>query len=291
MRRIGILGTPVSAGNRGVLALGASLVNLCSSSAPAAVVLFLGHSDSRPAFFRIGGQSRAVPLVNCRLSPRARPCDHLAWIVLACLLYRCVPLVSLRGVLSRLTPWIAALESVDFAGDVRGGDSFSDIYGLKVFFYGFLEAWTVLLVKGTMVQFPQTYGPYNSTLTRRLARYILRRSRVVIARDEESQRLAQELVGPGREVWLSPDVAFALESVKPERMEFEPALPYYDPAAGCSTGGPTLADRPRHIGLNASGLMFNGGYTRDNMFGLKLDYRAFLPTLVVALLREYDGEV
>ena len=278
MAKIGILGTPVSAGNRGVLALGASLVNLCS--AHGAVILFLGHSDSQPASFRIEGQTRAVPLVNCRLSPRARLRDHLAWIVFACLLYRWLPMAWLRRALARVTPWIAALESVDFAGDVRGGDSFSDIYGLKGFFQGFLVAWTVLLVKGTMVQFPQTYGPYKSPLARCLAGYLLRRSCVVIARDKESQRLAQELVGSTREVWLSPDVAFSLEPVRPEEIELDP------PLATCHL---PLATRP--IGLNVSGLMYNGGYTRNNMFGLKLDYPAFLPTLVAALLREHTGEL
>jgi len=37
--------------------------------------------------------------------------------------------------------------------------------------------------------------------------------------------------------------------------------------------------------------MYNGGYTRNNMFGLKLDYAAFLPRLVEALLHEHPGEV
>jgi polysaccharide pyruvyl transferase WcaK-like protein len=109
---------------------------------------------------------------------------------------------------------------------------------------------------------------------------------VVIARDQESQRLAQELVGPGHQVWLSPDVAFALEAVKPERLELDPPLPLDSRLS-------TL--NPQHstplIGLNVSGLMFNGGYTRDNMFGLTLDYPAFLPALVVALLREHAGEL
>ena len=282
MSKIVILGTPVSAGNRGVLALGASLMNLCHSAANAEVVLFLGHRDNQPAFFRVGGRNRAVQIVNFRLSPRARPCDHLAWIVLACLMYRCVPLTFVRRRLSRLTPWIAALESVDFAGDVRGGDSFSDIYGLKGFLQSFLETWTVLLVKGTMVQFPQTYGPYKSPLARLLARYLLRRSRVVIARDTDSRQLARKLLGQGREVWLSPDVAFALEAVNPGRIELDPPLP--------NSQLSTPNSQPV-VGLNVSGLMFNGGYTRDNMFGLKLDYPAFLPALAKALLSEHTGEL
>ncbi len=82
-----------------------------------------------------------------------------------------------------------------------------------------LTAWTVILVKGSMVQFPQTYGPYQSPVARALARYILRRSSVVIARDEKSQQVAQKLIGSRRQVWLSPDVAFSLEAILPGGIE------------------------------------------------------------------------
>jgi polysaccharide pyruvyl transferase WcaK-like protein len=201
----------------------------------------------------------------------------LAWIVVASLLYRGLPLAPVRRVLSRATPWIAALESVDFAGDVRGGDSFSDIYGLRRFIGGSLVAWTVLLVKGSIVQFPQTYGPYRSWLARRVARYLLKRSSVIVARDDQSRQVAQELVGLEKEVYVSPDVAFSLEAVRPSRLEVAPPL---------SSGVP-----PDVIGVNINGLMFNGGYTRKNMFGLELDYPAFLPALVTALLTEHRGEL
>jgi len=40
-----------------------------------------------------------------------------------------------------------------------------------------------------------------------------------------------------------------------------------------------------------NGLMYNGGYTRRNMFGLKLDYAGFLPDLVCALLAGHSGEL
>lgn len=109
-------------------------------------------------------------------------------------------------------------------GDIRGGDSLSDIYGWRRFLLGFLAAWSVVLVKGKLVHFPQTYGPYARPWARRLARYLLRRSPVIVARDRESQRVAQELVGGKQEVWLSPDVAFALEARVPERIETDPPL-------------------------------------------------------------------
>jgi len=274
--RVAILGTPVSAGNRGVLALGASLANLCSADGRE-VVLMLGHRNNQPFSFRIGEKVWPVRVVNCRLSPRARVRDHLAWIVVASVLYRVIPLASFRRVLSRFTPWISTLEEADLVGDIRGGDSFSDIYGMGRFYYGFLIAWTAILVKGNMVQFPQTYGPYQSRVARALARYILRRSSVVIARDEKSQAVAQELIGLSSNVWLSPDVGFSLEAIHPVKIDLEPPL-----------DGPVPEVV---IGLNVNGLMYNGGYTRDNMFGLKLDYQNLLLNLVTALLKDHPGEL
>ncbi len=276
-KRVAVMGTPVSSGNRGVMALGASLLNLCTEATGGEVFLMLGHDSDRPASFRIAGKNRPIPVVPCRLSPRSRLQDHQAWILLASLLYRALPDASWRRALSRATPWIAALERADLVGDVRGGDSFSDIYGLLRFLDGFLKAWSVLLVKGALVQFPQTYGPYRSSIARCLAHYLLKRSSVVIARDANSRRVAQELLGPGREVWLSPDVAFSLEAVQPDRIEVDPPLT-----------GPMPEEA---IGLNVNGLMFNGGYTRDNMFGLRLDYRALLPELAAALLAVHPGEL
>jgi polysaccharide pyruvyl transferase WcaK-like protein len=37
--------------------------------------------------------------------------------------------------------------------------------------------------------------------------------------------------------------------------------------------------------------MFHGGYSRDNMFGLKMDYPAYLEQLVLSLLEEQSGEI
>ncbi|MBZ5499109.1 MAG: polysaccharide pyruvyl transferase family protein [Acidobacteriia bacterium] len=276
--KIGIMGTPVSSGNRGVLALGASLINLCSQASYGVdVALLLANRNNKPVPFRVCGEPRLIQVVNCRLSPRSRPQDHLVWILLMSLIYRFLPLRAVRAAIVRSTPWISALAEADFVGDVHGGDSFSDIYGLQRFALGFLMAWTVVLVKGTMVQFPQTYGPYQNPLTRWLARFLLKHSSVIMARDKQSQKLAQELVGPKKEVLLSPDVAFSLELIRPERIELAPPLV-----------GPVPPDI---IGLNVNGLMYHGGYTRANMFGLKLDYASFLPSLIIALLSDHPGEL
>jgi polysaccharide pyruvyl transferase WcaK-like protein len=280
--RIGILGTPVSSGNRGVQALATSLVSLCFRAGARDVVLFVGHREPGEVAFRVGDELRSVRVVNYRLSPRARPCEHLAWILAASLLYRTLPWRPLRRWLSRRTPWIAALDEVVLAGDICGGDSFSDIYGWRRFLVGFAAAWTVVCVKRGLMQFPQTFGPYERGWVRRLARWLLRRAPVVVARDRESQEVAQSLVGNTRRVLLSPDVAFALEARRPARIELDPPI-----AGNASNGGTSVPP----IGVNVNGLMYNGGYTRANMFGLKLDYAGFLPSLVTALLREHEGDL
>lgn len=273
----GILGTPISSGNRGVLALGASLLNLCARGGDGGeVFLMLGHHKSESVRFRVAGKIHSIPVVNCRLSPRARLYEHLGWIVLASLLYRLIPVKSLRSALSRFTPWISAMEKADVIGDVRGGDSFSDIYGMGRFLHGFLMAWTVVLVKGSIVQFPQTLGPYRRRIARMLAAYLLKRSSVIMARDRDSQMLAQELVKHKKEVWLCPDVAFSLEAVRPNHIELDPPL--------------NGSEIPlRIIGLNINGLMFNGGYTRENMFGLKMKYPDMVLALIKVLLQEHPG--
>jgi polysaccharide pyruvyl transferase WcaK-like protein len=277
MKRIAILGTPASSGNRGVLALGSSLVNLCHAAAPQAEIRFLlGHRKRETIRIKVPDGEIAVEIVPSRLSPKSALRDHLAWIVAMALVYRLLPIRALRERIARGTPWIGAVAAADLIGDVRGGDSFSDIYGLTGFLISFLKVWTVVLVKHTLVQFPQTFGPFQRPLARRLARFLLRRSSTVIARDKRSQEVAQGLIGPSKAVLLCPDVAFSLHSELPDPIELDP------PLSGATPGT---------IGVNVNGLMYNGGYTRDNMFGLKLDYAAFLPVMVTALLGESPGEI
>jgi polysaccharide pyruvyl transferase WcaK-like protein len=45
------------------------------------------------------------------------------------------------------------------------------------------------------------------------------------------------------------------------------------------------------IGLNVNGLMYNGGYTRNNMFGLKCNYKIFVQQLVQKLLAETTAHI
>lgn len=277
-RRILIMGTPVAPGNRGVMALGASLVHLCGDARPDASIAFLQvHRPADDVVVRTPGGDRRVEVVTCRMSPRAPVCDQLPWILALSIVYRVVPSVRLRSFIRRSVPWIDAVAGADVVGDVRGGDSFSDIYGCKRFILASLAVWSVILLKGTIIHFPQTYGPFRTRTARWIARELLRRSSAVIARDPESRKLAQSLVGDARQVGLSPDVAFALHPYRHDSIEVDPPL-----------NGPLPENM---IGLNVNGLMLHGGYSGGNMFGLKLDYRKFLILLVTRLLEVQSADL
>jgi colanic acid/amylovoran biosynthesis protein len=272
-RLVGIMGASLGTGNRGVSALGASLVKLITGAkSETDVTMLIGHRDSQPFKLSTETSFRTIPVVNYRLSPRSAPRGNLFVIVLLALLYRAVPVRAFRRGISRFCPWIGTVAKAQLVGDIRGGDSFSDIYGLRGFLLSSLPVITVIWVKGGIVLFPQTYGPYKHPLARLVARYILRRASVILSRDRESMDTVRQLIGPTDKLRFCPDVAFCLDAFKPRDLHIEPPLP-------SARAGPL-------VGLNVNGLMYNGGYTRQNMFGLRLDYRAFLQRLTVALLEQ-----
>jgi len=276
---IAIMGAPVTTGNRGVMALGTSLVGLCLKVKPEAQVVFLvGNKDGQPLRMKQNGQDCWIPVINYRMSPRSAIRQHMLWILLMAVMYRILPFSSIRRVIAQGSPWIKILSEAELVGDVRGGDSFSDIYGFKRFFLGFLPVLTVLLVRREIVLFPQTYGPYNNRMAKFIAAYIMRKASTIIARDRESQKLAETMVGRSKLVILSPDVAFSMESIRPDSLTVSPPVDW------------DFFKKPV-IGLNVNGLMFNGGYTRRNMFDLKLDYPSFLNKLIPALLGEHSGDL
>jgi polysaccharide pyruvyl transferase WcaK-like protein len=276
--KVGLMGASLHTGNRGVSALGASLATLTWQSRPSATISFLiGNRDTTAGEVKVGGNVRPVDTVNYRLSPKAPIAQQLWWILTVSLLYRMAPSATVRGWISRSNNWVRSVVEADFVGDIRGGDSFADIYGFRGFAMGCLPVLSVIWLRGGIHLLPQTYGPFRSRLAARLARYILLRAQSIWCRDRISLREVERLTGGRRRGSLCPDVAFALEAA-PLR------VPAFDT--------PLVGNRPRTlIGLNISGLMYHGGYTRANMFGLRLDYRRFVKRLVEQLLRDPSNQV
>lgn len=277
--RIGLIGAKLNSGNMGVSALTASLISLIRSRQPdAEVTLLIGNQDSRPQCLQVASATYAsVDVANYRLSPRARLPEHIFWILLLACVQRVLPGKAREGIISS-NPFLEAVHRADLIGDIRGGDSFSDIYGLGRLVIGSIPVVVAILLKKRIVQLPQTYGPFRSGLGRCIAKYILGRSQYILSRDKEGIAVVRSLIGEGaRKTEYCPDVALTLRTIMPYKAVIEPPLP----------------EEPKClvIGLNINGLMYMGGYSRDNMFGLKMEYREFAAKVALALLRYSDAHL
>ncbi|MBT9521958.1 MAG: polysaccharide pyruvyl transferase family protein [Dechloromonas sp.] len=166
--------------------------------------------------------------------------------------------ISLREIVMGRSTLGAEMSSCHLIFDIGEGDSFSDIYGLKRFFLHVITKW-MALGKCPLILSPQTIGPYARASTRFLASRLMKRCRKVFARDDISKDYLAKL-GVVSNTGVAIDVAFA--------------LPYQRKAFP--------GDKIK-VGVNVSGLLFNGGYSKNNMFGLQFDYRQFAEHLLEKL--------
>lgn len=156
----------------------------------------------------------------------------------------------------------------DLVIDIGEGDSFADIYGFKRFFYYWLSKNIVCSLGKPLVLAPQTIGPFNGWAARLLAKQVMERCKSVFARDNLSSDYLKEM-GVAGNIHEAIDVAFKLPFI---RKVFEPT-------------GKT------RVGINVSGLLFSGGYTGSNQFGLTVDYPAVIRELIGWFQSQPDLEV
>jgi colanic acid/amylovoran biosynthesis protein len=145
-----------------------------------------------------------------------------------------------------------ALAQCDLVLDIGEGDSFSDIYGWKRLIYLLGTKYLASRKKKALVLSPQTLGPFRRPLAAWLADRAMARARAVCSRDAMSTAYFKS---------RNLDVEFH------EVIDVAFALPFEQMAK------PTERTR---VGINVSGLLWAGGYTGKNQFGLQLDYRATL---------------
>lgn len=158
--------------------------------------------------------------------------------------------------------YFATARRSDMVIDIGAGDSFADIYGGKRLRRMFIMKYLAHLAGTPLILAPQTIGPFTRASSRALARLSMKWSSVVASRDKLSTEAARDLGITG--VVEASDVALR--------------LPYDAPA-------PRAAGGPVRVGLNVSGLLFGGGYTGKNEFGLTMDY----PALVRDILRHFHA--
>ena len=156
----------------------------------------------------------------------------------------------------------------DLVIDIGEGDSFADIYGFKRFFFYWLSKNIVCSLGKPLILAPQTIGPFDGTAARVLAKQVMARCRQVFARDNLSSAYLKQLGVTGN-TNEAIDVAFR--------------LPFT--AKVFAPNGKT------RVGINVSGLLFNGGYTGGNQFGLSIDYPATIRRLIKHFQAKPEVEV
>lgn len=274
--KICLLGASFETGNLGVSALAESSIKVILNRWPDAEIVLLGN-DYRPhrQLLSIAGRKICVQMLPVRFSKNVFLPYHFLWFVLYGLLSKVLPWTRAKEILFSSNPYVRTLYETDLAVDITGGDSFSDIYGFKRFFLGTMRKWLVVLFGKRLVMMPQTYGPFRKMPTRVMAKRIMRHASMICSRDRAGMEFAENLFNIHElngKIKFVPDVAFVLDSQKPGNLDVGSL---FDVRAVSSVV----------VGLNVSGLLYCGGYTRNNMFGLRSNYRELIYAVIEMLLK------
>ncbi|HUY14109.1 MAG TPA: polysaccharide pyruvyl transferase family protein [Terriglobia bacterium] len=280
--KISLLGASFDTNNMGVSALTAGAIVCILHRYPDAEISLLDYgNEGRVIQFPYGQKTVPIRLVNIRFSKKFWLRNNVARLIAEALVSRLIPFTGLRRAFIRRNPWLEHLEQTDLVVAISGGDSFSDIYGLPRFIYVSLPQILAVLMGKTLILLPQTLGPFDGTVARAGARYILRRARAVYSRDRAGLGLAAGLLnlnGDSDKLRFCYDVGFAVEPRAPARLECA-GLPLWQ-----------RLDVPL-AGLNISGLLYSRDHQWGDAFGLRVDYKSLVHALVEFLIRDKKANV
>lgn len=158
-------------------------------------------------------------------------------------------------------------DDCDLIINLCGGDGYTDIYGFVRLVAESQVAYVAAKKGKRVIYAPQTIGPFNKAISRKVAKATLGKVAKVFVRDTASYECCQAL-GLSKHTDQVIDVAFALP---------------YSPAQ--------KKTEKLQLGLNVSGLLYHGGYNQDNYFNLSIDYKAFIRQLLERLCQMEEIEV
>ncbi len=276
-----LLGATFATTNMGVGALTAGAIKSILYQYPDAEIKLLDYDRESITYpYLLNRKKVAVQLLNLRFSKKIYLRNHVARLLGTSLLLRLLP-GGARNRLIAKNPYLRQIAEADIVASIAGGDSFSDIYGLGRFIYVTLPQLLTLSMGKQLILLPQTLGPFNKRITRAVSRYILGRSSLIYSRDQEGLEEIKSILPSGynpENVRFCYDVGFVLEPAPPQTPEMMDLFSRKMEAA-------TL------VGLNVSGLLYIGGYTQNNMFGLRMDYREFIFRLIDFLVERKGAHV
>ena len=159
-------------------------------------------------------------------------------------------------------------DNADYILDLGQGDSFADIYGeLRFKLIDRIHCIARKYHKPYCL-LPQTIGPFKNERIRKKAIKSIEKARLCMARDKQSYDYMLENVPQQKNVSEYIDVAFFLpyETISQDKNYI-------------------------HVGINISALLWHGGYTRNNQFGLKCEYQSLVEQLINHFLNQPNVKV
>lgn len=159
-------------------------------------------------------------------------------------------------------------DNADYILDLGQGDSFADIYGELRFKLIDRIHWIARKYHKPYCLLPQTIGPFKNERIRKKAIKSIEKARLCMARDKQSYDYVLENVPQQKNVSEYIDVAFFLpyETISQDKNYI-------------------------HVGINISALLWHGGYTRNNQFGLKCEYQSLVEQLINHFLNQPNVKV
>jgi polysaccharide pyruvyl transferase WcaK-like protein len=273
--RVCLLGATFNTGNMGVSALTAGSIKAIIRHNPKAEIILLDYGEQAEHYtLRIDNRDVAISLLNIRFSKKIFLKNNITVLIALAFMLNFLPFKRLRSKIITGNPYLRTIDNAQVIGAISGGDSFSDIYGLERFFYVALPQILVLLLRKKLILLPQTLGPFDRQITRLFARYILNRAKLIYSRDFLGLSEIKTLLhspGDTQKYRFCYDVGFVLDPLKPEKMELQD---FFAQRKGESV----------IVGFNISGLLYMGGYKRNNMFKLNIDYHEFVYEIIEFLL-------
>ena len=281
--KICILGATFNTANLGVSVLAAGALRCVLHTFPNATITQFDYAQDRYEFlFPYAGRDVDVRFANIRFSKKLYLPNNIAVLLVLAMASRVLrPFPGLRRWALSCNRSLSEFLEADLVASLAGGDSFSDIYGMRRLFYIALPQILALLLDKRVILLPQTIGPFKRRISKRIARFILNRAELIYCRDRISEKTTRELLGVSdadKRVRFCYDVGF----------DVTPKLPQDLRIAGLS---PQRSNGETLVGFNVSGLLAMGGYSQNNMFGLSIPYERLVLKLISFLIEEHSATV
>lgn len=245
--KIGILGVSLNSNNYGVTALGFSQLNLLEK-----ILKEKGISNVEYCLFSSENQDKIDKIakllnINSKIISRNK--------------------MNIKSGLKGINRISKSIDECDFVIDLTYGDSFSDIYGKKIFYLYSIPK-IIANKKKKLIIGPQTIGPYKDPIIKKVAKKILNKSKFICVRDEKSLEMAKELTNRD-DIILTSDLAMELPYTKQ-----------------------SFNNGKFNVGINVSDLLYsNTNEENKNKFGIIIDYKELVKNIIEKFNNKEDYQV